>query len=175
MQEKALILDEKAMGRAIARISFEILERNKGAEGICLAGIISRGRDLARRIAGRIAEVEGTEIPWGALDITRFRDDLRGGPLQEDRTDLPFDITGKKIVLVDDVIFTGRTVRAAIDAIFAAGRPQSIQLAALVDRGHRELPIRADYVGKNLPTSREETVRVLLREVDGEDRVVILE
>ncbi len=119
--------------------------------------------------------MEGTEIPWGALDITRFRDDLRGGPLQEDRTDLPFDITGKKIVLVDDVIFTGRTVRAAIDAIFAAGRPQSIQLAALVDRGHRELPIRADYVGKNLPTSREETVRVLLREVDGEDRVVILE
>lgn len=174
MEEKALILDEKAMGRAVSRIAYEILERNKGAEGLCLVGILSRGRDLARRIAQRMAAVEGIDVPWGALDISRFRDDHREDP-GEDRTDLPFDITGKRIVLVDDVIYTGRTVRAAIDALFALGRPQSIQLAALVDRGHRELPIRADYVGKNLPTSREETVRVFVKEVDGEDRVVILE
>lgn len=175
MQEKALILDEKSMARAVTRISYEILERNKGAEGICLVGILSRGKDLAQRIAGRIGAVEGESVPCGALDITRFRDDRSRETPAEDRTDIPFDITDKRIVLVDDVIYTGRTVRAAIDALFAIGRPQSIQLAALVDRGHRELPIRADYVGKNLPTSREEKVRVLMKETDGEDRVVILE
>lgn len=175
MQEKALILDEKSMARAVTRISYEILERNKGAEGICLVGILSRGKDLAQRIAGRIGAVEGEPVPCGALDITRFRDDRSRETPVEDRTDIPFDITDKRIVLVDDVIYTGRTVRAAIDALFAIGRPQSIQLAALVDRGHRELPIRADYVGKNLPTSREEKVRVLMKETDGEDRVVILE
>ena len=175
MQEKALILDEKSMARSVTRISYEILERNKGAEGICLVGILSRGKDLAQRIAGRIGAVEGEPVPCGALDITRFRDDRSRETPAEDRTDIPFDITDKRIVLVDDVIYTGRTVRAAIDALFAIGRPQSIQLAALVDRGHRELPIRADYVGKNLPTSREEKVRVLMKETDGEDRVVILE
>lgn len=175
MQEKALILDEKSMARAVTRISYEVLERNKGAEGICLVGILSRGKDLAQRIAGRIGAVEGEPVPCGALDITRFRDDRSRETPAEDRTDIPFDITDKRIVLVDDVIYTGRTVRAAIDALFAIGRPQSIQLAALVDRGHRELPIRADYVGKNLPTSREEKVRVLMKETDGEDRVVILE
>ena len=175
MQEKALILDEKSMARAVTRISYEILERNKGAEGICLVGILSRGKDLAQRIAGRIGAVEGEPVPCGALDITRFRDDRSRETPAEDRTDIPFDITDKRIVLVDDVIYTGRTVRAAINALFAIGRPQSIQLAALVDRGHRELPIRADYVGKNLPTSREEKVRVLMKETDGEDRVVILE
>lgn len=175
MQEKALILDEKSMARAVTRISYEILERNKGAEGICLVGILSRGKDLAQRIAGRIGAVEGEPVPCGALDITRFRDDRSRETPAEDRTEIPFDITDKRIVLVDDVIYTGRTVRAAIDALFAIGRPQSIQLAALVDRGHRELPIRADYVGKNLPTSREEKVRVLMKETDGEDRVVILE
>ena len=175
MQEKALIMDEKSMARAVTRISYEILERNKGAEGICLVGILSRGKDLAQRIAGRIGAVEGEPVPCGALDITRFRDDRSRETPAEDRTDIPFDITDKRIVLVDDVIYTGRTVRAAIDALFAIGRPQSIQLAALVDRGHRELPIRADYVGKNLPTSREEKVRVLMKETDGEDRVVILE
>ena len=175
MQEKPLILDEKSMARAVTRISYEILERNKGAEGICLVGILSRGKDLAQRIAGRIGAVEGEPVPCGALDITRFRDDRSRETPAEDRTDIPFDITDKRIVLVDDVIYTGRTVRAAIDALFAIGRPQSIQLAALVDRGHRELPIRADYVGKNLPTSREEKVRVLMKETDGEDRVVILE
>ena len=175
MQEKALILDEKSMARAVTRISYEILERNMGAEGICLVGFLSRGKDLAQRIAGRIGAVEGEPVPCGALDITRFRDDRSRETPAEDRTDIPFDITDKRIVLVDDVIYTGRTVRAAIDALFAIGRPQSIQLAALVDRGHRELPIRADYVGKNLPTSREEKVRVLMKETDGEDRVVILE
>ena len=173
MEEKALILDEKAMGRAVSRIAYEILERNKGAEGLCLVGILSRGRDLARRVAGRMAAVEGADVPWGALDITRFRDDHREDP-GEDRTDLPFDITGKRIVLVDDVIYTGRTVRAAIDALFALGRPRSIQLAALVDRGHRELPIRADYVGKNIPTSRSEQIQVMIPPYEQQTAVKIL-
>ena len=175
MQEKALILDEKSMARAVTRISYEILERNKGAEGICLVGILSRGKDLAQRIAGRIGAVDGEPVPCGALDITRFRDDRSRETPAEDRTDIPFDINDKRIVLVDDVIYTGRTVRAAVAALFAIGRPLRYPLSALVDRGHRELPIRADYVGKNLPTSREEKVRVLMKETDGEDRVVILE
>lgn len=172
MQEKALILDEKAMSRAITRISFEIIERNKGAADLCLVGILSRGKDLAGRIAQKISAIENVEIPAGALDISRYRDDRVD---TADLSDIPFSVTGKKVVLVDDVIYTGRTARAAIDAIFALGRPQLINLAVLIDRGHRELPIRADYVGKNLPTSREEVVRVFVRELDGLDQVVILE
>lgn len=172
MVEKALILDEKAMARAITRISFEIIERNKGAKDLCIIGILSRGRELALRIAEKISSIENLSVPTGALDISPYRDDRS---CQEDASDIPFSVTGKKVVLVDDVIYTGRTARAAIDAVFALGRPQLINLAVLIDRGHRELPIRADYVGKNLPTSREETVRVSVKELDGLDAVSILE
>lgn len=170
--QKAEIMDESSMARAVTRISFEMIERNKGTDSLCLIGLFSRGAVLAKRIAARIAEIDGGEIPVGLLDITPFRDDKpRGGC--PDNSDIPFDITDKRVVIVDDVIFTGRTARAAIDGIMFRGRPMLIQLAALVDRGHRELPIRADYIGKNLPTSREETVKVLVRELDGCDKVVI--
>ena len=171
MEEKALILDEKAMSRAITRISFEIIERNKGAKDLCVIGILSRGRELALRIAEKISSIENVPVPTGSLDISRYRDDRIG---EEDHSCSPFSVTGKKVVLVDDVIYTGRTVRAAIDAVFALGRPQLINLAVLIDRGHRELPIRADYVGKNLPTSREEVVQVSVKEIDGLDKVSIL-
>ena len=169
---KAEILDESAIARAVTRISFEILERNKGTEGLCLIGLFSRGAVLAKRIAAKIAEVEGSDIPVGLLDITPFRDDK---PKTEvtDNSEIGFDIEGKRVVIVDDVIFTGRTARAAIDGLMSRGRPELIQLAALIDRGHRELPIRADYIGKNLPTSREETVKVMVAELDGCDKVVI--
>ncbi len=171
--EKAQIMDSAAMRRAIARISFEIIERNHGAEQLVIIGIRSRGAQLADRIAAKIGEVEGLTVPVGYVDITRFRDDRisRG---EGDSTVIPFELGGKNLILVDDVIYTGRSARAAIDAIMERGRPASIQLAALIDRGHRELPIRADYIGKNLPTSKEETVRVLVSERDGEDRVIIL-
>ena len=174
LREKAQIMDSVAMRRAIARISFEIIERNRGVENLCIIGIMSRGAQLAERIAAKIEEVEGQSIPVGYVDITRFRDD-RETRAEGDNTSIQFALTGKKLVLVDDVIFTGRSVRAAIDAIMERGRPDSIQLATLVDRGHRELPIRADYIGKNLPTSKDETVRVLVSERDGEDKVIILE
>lgn len=174
LREKAQIMDSVAMRRAIARISFEIIERNRGVENLCIIGIMSRGAQLAERIAAKIEEVEGQPIPVGYVDITRFRDD-RETRAEGDNTSIQFALTGKKLVLVDDVIFTGRSVRAAIDAIMERGRPDSIQLATLVDRGHRELPIRADYIGKNLPTSKEETVRVLVSERDGEDKIIILE
>ena len=168
--QKAEIMDESSMARAVTRISFEMIERNKGTDSLCLIGLFSRGAVLAKRIAARIAEIDGGEIPVGLLDITPFRDDKpRGGC--PDNSEIPFDITDKRVVIV--VIFTGRTARAAIDGIMSRGRPMLIQLAALVDRGHRELPIRADYIGKNLPTSREETVKVLVRELDGCDKVVI--
>ena len=174
LRERAQIMDSVAMRRAIARISFEIIERNRGVENLCIIGIMSRGAQLAERIAAKIEEVEGQPIPVGYVDITRFRDD-RETRAEGDNTSIQFALTGKKLVLVDDVIFTGRSVRAAIDAIMERGRPDSIQLATLVDRGHRELPIRADYIGKNLPTSKDETVRVLVSERDGEDKVIILE
>ena len=174
MHEKASILDDKAMQRAIARISYEIIERNKGIDGLCLIGIYSRGADLGARIAAKISEVEGRKIPVGYLDINPFRDDRKTDASYQDRTDIPFPVAGQKVVLVDDVIYTGRSVRAAIDAVMSLGRPESIQLAVLIDRGHRELPIRPDFVGKNLPTSREEQVQVLLTERDGIDKVVIL-
>ncbi|MGN0614047.1 MAG: bifunctional pyr operon transcriptional regulator/uracil phosphoribosyltransferase PyrR [Porcipelethomonas sp.] len=172
MIRKAVIMDESNMKRAIARITYEILERNKGTENLCIVGIFSRGVALACRIASKISELEGEKIPCGALDITAFRDDKKPADTA-DRTVIDFDVSNKKVVIVDDVFYTGRSTRAAIDALMERGRPQSIQLAVLVDRGHRELPIRPDYVGKNLPTSREESVKVSVIETDGSDSVAI--
>ncbi len=172
---KAVVLDGEAIDRALTRIAHELLEANKGAEGLALAGIVTRGAVLAKRLAARISEIEGTEVPVGTLDISFYRDDVatRLNP-EVHRTDLPFGIDGRCVVLVDDVLFTGRTIRAAMDALMDYGRPSCIRLAVLVDRGHRELPIRADYVGKNVPTSGLERVKVRLAETDGEDAVVIL-
>ena len=169
------VLDDRDISRALTRIAHEILERNKGAGDLVLLGIPSRGVPLAARIAERIASVEGYDVPVGSLDVTMYRDDLRMKPA---RALLPTQIPpggidGKTVVLVDDVLFSGRTIRAALDAIGDIGRPRAVQLAVLVDRGHRELPIRADYVGKNLPTSRREEVQVLLAEADGKDEVLI--
>lgn len=174
MQQKAVIMDENAIRRAVTRISFEILERNKGAAGLCIIGIMSRGVHLANRISEKISELEGVKVPVGNLDITKYRDDGKNSS-SEDKTILDFEIKDKKVILVDDVIYTGRSTRAAIDAIMERGRPISVQLAVLIDRGHRELPIRADYIGKNLPTSKDEEVKVLMKEADGIDKVVILE
>ncbi|HHY43026.1 MAG TPA: bifunctional pyr operon transcriptional regulator/uracil phosphoribosyltransferase PyrR [Thermoanaerobacterales bacterium] len=176
MEEKARIMDEKAINRALIRISHEIIEKNKGVADLALVGIRRRGVPLARRLADYIYSIEGVEIPVGILDITLYRDDLSSlapSPLVQ-KTEIPFKITDKKIILVDDVIYTGRTVRAALDALADLGRARTIQLAVLIDRGHRELPIRPDYVGKNVPTSREEIIEVRLTEVDGENSVVIL-
>ena len=173
MQEKAVIMDEKAMGRAIMRMSFEVIERNRGVENLCIIGILRRGAAIAQRIRDKISREEGKEILIGSLDITPYRDDQQREEAQPDASYIPFDVQGKKIVLVDDVIFTGRSVRAAIDAIMERGRPECIQLAALIDRGHRELPIRPDYVGKNVPTAREEVVRVQEESNDGKNRVSI--
>lgn len=169
---KAEILDENAISRAITRISFEIIERNKGADDLCLIGLFSRGAVLAKRIGAKISENEGREIPMGLLDITPFRDDERRGEA-DDGSEIGFDISDKRVVIIDDVIFTGRTARAAIDGLMTRGRPKLIQFAALIDRGHREIPIRADYVGKNLPTSNGEKVCVMVKEIDGCDKVVI--
>ena len=176
MEEKARIMDEKAINRALIRISHEIIEKNKGVADLALVGIRRRGVPLARRLADYIYSIEGVEIPVGILDITLYRDDLSSlapSPLVQ-KTEIPFKITDKKIILVDDIIYTGRTVRAALDALADLGRARTIQLAVLIDRGHRELPIRPDYVGKNVPTSREEIIEVRLTEVDGENSVVIL-
>lgn len=172
IKEKAEILDEKAMTRAIARISYEILEKNKGTENLCILGIKTRGVGLAQRIARKIEEVEGKPVPVGVLDISPYRDD-RETAGASDQSEISFETRDKKIVLVDDVIYTGRSARAAIDAVMKRGRPRTIQLAALIDRGHRELPIRADYVGKNVPTSKNEQVKVMIQEVDGISRVAI--
>lgn len=175
MVEKALIMDESTMMRAISRISHEIIEKNNGVEDIVLIGIQRRGVPLARRIAQKIKEVEGKEVQVGILDITLYRDDL--SLLNEhpviNGTEIDFQIVGKVVILVDDVLFTGRTVRAAIDAIMDIGRPKMIQLAILVDRGHRELPIRADYVGKNVPTSKSEVINVKVTEIDHVNSVTI--
>jgi len=169
------VLETADIARALTRIAHEVLERNKGAEGLVLLGIPSRGVPLAHRLAARIAEVEGSAVPVGALDVTMYRDDLRLHPARTlEHTDLPPEgVDGRTVVLVDDVLYSGRTVRAALDSLNDHGRPSRVQLAVLVDRGHRELPIRADYVGKNLPTSAGERVRVLLEERDGSDAVVI--
>ena len=169
------VLEAPDIGRALTRIAHEILERAKGADNLVLLGIPTRGVPLAHRLAGRIADVEGTAVPVGSLDVTMYRDDLRLHPARAlERTELPpGGVEGRTVVLVDDVLYSGRTIRAALDALGDLGRPARVQLAVLVDRGHRELPIRADYVGKNLPTSLSERVHVLLAEQDGEDSVTI--
>lgn len=172
--EHKLILDEKAMERAIARISFEIIERNKGADNLCIIGILSRGAELGKRIAEKIGQVEGKAVPYGTLDITAFRDDKKLSAAHQDQTKIPFEVEKKQVVLVDDVIYTGRSARSAMDAVMKRGRPKTVQLAVLVDRGHRELPIRADFIGKNLPTSKQETVQVKVKERDGVNSVLIL-
>jgi pyrimidine operon attenuation protein / uracil phosphoribosyltransferase len=173
MSKEKIILDEAAIRRALTRIAHEILERNKGVDDCLLVGIKTRGVFLAKRLRERIYSIEGKKVPIGDLDITLYRDDLteKYEHPEVKKTDVP-DIKGKKVILVDDVLYTGRTVRAAMDALVDLGRPQMIQLAVLIDRGHRELPIRPDYVGKNVPTSKSEMVSVFLTEVDeGEDRV----
>jgi len=177
LSEKAVILDADGIRRALTRIAHEIIERNKGVEEVALIGIRRRGVPLAERLAKRIKEIEGKDIPIGVLDITLYRDDLTTITQQPviHRTDISFAVDNKTLVLVDDVLFTGRTIRAALDAIIDLGRPNSIQLAVLVDRGHRELPIRADYVGKNVPTSKKEIISVYLTEIDNDDKVVIEE
>jgi pyrimidine operon attenuation protein/uracil phosphoribosyltransferase len=175
MVQKAQLMDEKAIQRAITRISHEIIEKNKGVENVVLVGIKTRGIPLAKRIAKKIEEIEGAKLNTGEVDITLYRDDLK--KINTDPvingTNINFDINQKTVILIDDVLFTGRTVRSALDAIMDVGRPNSIQLAVIVDRGHRELPIRADYVGKNVPTSKDEIISVKLAEIDNEDCVTI--
>lgn len=179
MTEKAIILDELAIRRGLTRIAHEMLENNKGIENVVLVGIKTRGVFLAKRIAERIKQIEGKDVIMGDLDITLYRDDLstkteNKEPLVKG-SNVPVDLTNKKVILVDDVLYTGRTVRAAMDAVMDLGRPAQIQLAVLVDRGHRELPVRADYVGKNIPTSSNEKVVVALKETDDHDKVSIFE
>jgi pyrimidine operon attenuation protein/uracil phosphoribosyltransferase len=173
----SLVMDADRMSRALTRISHEILERNRGLDEIALVGIRTRGVPLARRISRSLHEINGDDVPTGALDITLYRDDLMRHPVGPQplvrRTEIPFSIDDRKILLVDDVLYTGRTIRAALDALIDFGRPLAIQLVVLVDRGHRELPIKADYVGKNLPTSLKQSVQVRLQEIDGTDEVLI--
>ncbi len=175
-QHEKLIMDSHEVGRALTRIAHEILERNKGVKGLALVGIRTGGVHLAHRLAKRIQSIEGGSVPIGDLDITLYRDDLalrKDQPILR-KTSIPFNISDLKVVLVDDVLFTGRTIRAAMDGLIDLGRPAEIQLAVLVDRGHRQLPIKATYIGKNIPTSRDENVQVFLEEEGEEDRVVIL-
>lgn len=175
-QQERLVMEPGDMARALTRIAHEILERNKGVKELGLVGIRTGGVYLAHRLVRRIHDIEGVTVPIGELDITLYRDDLalrKEQPILR-KTSVPFDISGKIIVLVDDVLFTGRTIRAAMDGLIDLGRPAEIQLAVLVDRGHRQLPIKANYIGKNIPTSREEQIQVLLEETGEDDRVVIL-
>jgi pyrimidine operon attenuation protein/uracil phosphoribosyltransferase len=170
-------MDADRIARTLTRIAHEIVERNKGVDSVALVGIRTRGVYIARRLARTLKQITGDEVPTGALDITLYRDDIMGAsagikPVVR-KTEIPFSIDGRTIVLVDDVLYTGRTTRAALDALTDFGRPKSIQLVVLVDRGHRELPIKADYVGKNVPTSRQESVQVKLQELDGVDEVVL--
>jgi pyrimidine operon attenuation protein/uracil phosphoribosyltransferase len=179
MNQKALVLDEQAISRALTRIAHQIIEKNKGIEECVLVGIRTRGIYLAKRLASRIEEIEGNPIPVGEIDITLYRDDLTKKTENQEPlvkgSDIPVDINEKKVILIDDVLYTGRTVRAGLDALMDVGRPAQIQLAVLVDRGHRELPVRADYVGKNVPTSSDEKIVVQLAEVDKVDQVSIFD
>lgn len=174
---KARIMDAQAIDRSIVRIAHEILERNKGVEHLAIVGIRTGGVHIARRLVGKMTAIEGVELPFGALDVTMYRDDFGSRKKKQSpgRTEIGFPVTDMKIVLVDDVLYTGRTIRAAMDSIMDLGRPMQIQLAILVDRGHKELPIMADYVGKNVPSSHKEAVKVLLTEEGGDDVVVILD
>lgn len=173
MQKKTQIMDDRQVRRTITRMAHEIIERNKGVEDVVLVGIRTRGEPIARMLSEAIFRVEGTDVPVGSVDITFYRDDLThiSGDPTINRTDIPFDVNGKTVVLVDDVLYTGRTARAAMEAMMARGRARRIQLAVLIDRGHRELPIRADFAGKNIPTAQTEFVRVNMPEVDGEESV----
>ena len=177
MKEKTIIMDDMTKARALFRISHEILEKNKGASDLVLIGILTRGVPMAKTIQQNVLKIEGVELPLGKMDITLYRDDLSEitDMPKASETDIPFDIKDKKVILCDDVLFTGRTARAAIEALLSLGRPKCIQLAVLVDRGHRELPIRADYVGKSIPTSLSETVSVKFFETDNEDSVKLYE
>ena len=175
LREKAKVMDRETIRRTLTRMAHEIVERNGGGADLCLVGIERRGVSLAHRLASQIAEAEGARIPVGTLDVTGYRDDQVARRRPSGQPPLPFAVAGQRIILVDDVLYTGRTVRAALDALIDRGRPACIQLAVLVDRGHRELPIRPDFVGKNLPTSSREIVTVRVAEVDGEDEVVIEE
>lgn len=177
LRVKNKIMDQMAVKRALTRIAHEIIEKNKGIDNLALVGIRRRGGPIAQRLASRIEEIEKEKIPVGILDITLYRDDLTtlASQPQVHRTEVDFDISDKIVVLVDDVLYTGRTVRAAMDALMDIGRPKKIELAVLVDRGHRELPIKADFIGKNVPTSRQEIVSVFVDEIDGIDGVVIQE
>ena len=177
LRDKNVIMDDMGMKRALTRIAHEIIERNKGVENVAIVGIRRRGGPLAQRLAARIEEIEGVSVPVGILDITLYRDDLTtlaSQPLVH-RTEVNFNINDLTIVLVDDVLYTGRTVRAAMDALIDLGRPKAIQLAVLIDRGHRELPIKADFIGKNVPTSHLEEIAVRVKEIDSKDEVVIQE
>jgi pyrimidine operon attenuation protein / uracil phosphoribosyltransferase len=171
------VMDGDRMSRALTRIAHEILERNRGLDELALVGIRTRGVPLARRLARTLHEINGDDVPTGALDITLYRDDLMRNPVGPHpvvrRTEIPFSIDDRKILLVDDVLYTGRTIRAALDALIDFGRPRGIQLIVLVDRGHRELPIKADYVGKNLPTSLKQSIQVRLQDIEGADEVVL--
>ncbi|MBY4797954.1 bifunctional pyr operon transcriptional regulator/uracil phosphoribosyltransferase PyrR [Collinsella sp. AGMB00827] len=173
---KAIVMDDVAISRALTRIAHEIIERNEGLDDLAIVGIVTRGDILAHRLAERLKEIEGIEVPLGSLDISFYRDDYHTHIAPEvHATHIPWDIDQKRIVLVDDVLFTGRTIRAALDAIIDLGRPRAIELAVLVDRGHRELPICPDFVGKNVPSSRSENVRLYMEEVDGRTAVEISE
>lgn len=173
LQQNKIVMDSDEMRRAWTRIAHEVLEKNKGVTNLGVIGILRKGAPLAQRLADTIQQIEGTPVPVGQLDISLYRDDFRTYRPKVGTTAIPFDIEGKTLVLVDEVIYTGRTVRAALGALVDLGRPSVIQLAVLIDRGHREVPIRPDYVGKNLPSSRQEFVTVSLTELDGEDKVVI--
>ena len=175
MKFKASLFDENAVNRAIVRIAHEIIEKNESVDNLCIVGIKTRGVPIANRLAEAIFKIENKRVSVGTLDVSNFRDDIEEFLKREEAQELNFPITDKSIILADDVIYTGRTVRAALDAILSKGRASKIQLAVLVDRGHRELPIRADYVGKNVPTSRNEVIKVNLKEIDGNDNVELFE
>lgn len=177
MDVKSKIIDEDGLSRIITRMAHEILEKNKGSQNIVLMGMKTRGEFLARRIFDRIKEIEKIELPLGVLDVTLYRDDFRTRLKQPEVSvsNITFDINDRDVVIIDDVLYTGRTVRSALNALMDFGRPRSIQLCVLVDRGHRELPIRADYIGKNIPTSNQEEIKVKMKEIDGEDAIYLME